>query len=231
MEKYYAKKFAVNDFSNETWSSWERIQIWTKLLKSSSFAFFRLFLFHDRSHNKISIEFKSFPFNENQNYIIIFYYLSPQTRQSMQHTLYERLLVYINFYLINRDVWYRQVSYIIYRFCFENKWYFMNSYNSYVSRFFFFHLDGCLLQSLRSVPVTLLTLLFDERDIYAIRIRTMHQRHSKIHFLCVLPLVIYNLHWSTHHLNRKNNSLNQALSQACESELSNGQNIEQSCIQ
>ena len=65
-----------------------------------------------------------------------YYYLSPQTRQSIQHTLYERLLVYINFYLITRDVRYRQESYIIYRFYFENKWYFMNSYNSYVSRFF-----------------------------------------------------------------------------------------------
>jgi len=30
----------------------------------------------------------------------------------------------------------------------------MNSYNSYVSRFFF-HFDGCLLQSLRSVSVTI----------------------------------------------------------------------------
>jgi len=64
------------------------------------------------------------------------YNLSPQIRQSIQHTLYERLLVYINFSLITRDVRYRQESYIIDRFYFENKWYFMNPYNCYVSRFF-----------------------------------------------------------------------------------------------
>jgi len=35
----------------------------------------------------------------NKNQFSYYYYLSPQTRQSIQHTLYERLLVYISFYL------------------------------------------------------------------------------------------------------------------------------------
>jgi len=46
---------------------------------------------------------------ENSLYSLLFiYYLSPRTRQSIQHTLYERLLVYISFYLITRDIRYRQ---------------------------------------------------------------------------------------------------------------------------
>jgi len=106
--------------------------------------------------------------NRQNIHILFFYYLSPQTRQSIQLTLYERLLVYRELLGI-LDMGSELVIYLIYIVLNEDS-VILCKLTCIAFFFSFFPLlfCDCSLAYRLSVPFTLLTLLFVYIDIYTL---------------------------------------------------------------